>query len=804
MTYIYPLQNLTTDIRRQLESFFAHLGFIPKRLVTDFDTKLIGDKAREYLNSLLIHVNAAPAHRQDKNGLAERHWQIIIAMARNWLASAELPGNFWFYAVRRATEVCNYFPCHLPDGTLSTPFQLAHGIKPDLRNLFKMFSLAAVKRERQGDNVLGKFDSQSIPMIAVGRCPNSTGIQFYNPATGTFVSSIDYCFQNNVTSGAHFGLRYQPGVFIYRLDETNSVFAPKFNLDASVLVHTHSPLTPAQVIGIPTYTKPDIYTVAFRDGSIAEYSEDLLSLAPSGTSIAPSLLPTWIKPGCNATLFLSTMPKPRHGVLNMSDNQHWYFQPGKTKDEAQRIPLSDLEANCQFLLDSGQLFRGHAKFKNVFDTRNQISLRTSVLRHVSAHGLQSLIAPSSLKNHNKLSPSDRTIWNAAYDEEYDGLTSLPSWEVVTEDDFYRLNKGKKALPTMAIATIKYDEHNKPKRAKYRLVVLGNLDYHTWSRESTAAPVLSQLELRLLTSLAVYHRRVLKNCDVKQAFVQSTLPDNEVYFLRPPPGCPRSKPNENWRLIRSLYGLKRAPRIWFDTLCSHLRSLGLQNSPTSPCIFVGQLIDGAPLIYIGVYVDDLIYFSTSDTVERKFEELFGQLVSADFMGQVSHFLGIEFSWLYHPDGELTVNLTQQSFAETLIDSFGFGSLNTSTYLSPYRSGCPIDSIPHEDMPTDRRDSLRLQYQSLVGSLNWLAHTTRPDLSTVVSILAQHQSNPSTGHLDAAKYVVKYLASTKTLGIYFTSRKRPVLESFLHFPIPPRVMSMSDANWGPQDANPRHSH
>ena len=166
-------------------------------------------------------------------------------MARNWLASAELPGNFWFYAVRRATEVCNYFPCHLPDGTWSTPFQLAHGIKPDLRNLFKMFGLAAVKRERQGDNVLGKFDSQSIPMIAVGRCPNSTGIQFYNPATGTFVSSIDYCFQNNVTSGAHFGLRYQPGVFIYRLDETNSVFAPKFNLDASVLVHTHSPPTPA-------------------------------------------------------------------------------------------------------------------------------------------------------------------------------------------------------------------------------------------------------------------------------------------------------------------------------------------------------------------------------------------------------------------------------------------------------------------------------------------------------------------------------------------------------------------------------
>jgi len=83
---------------------------------------------------------------------------------------------------------------------------------------------------------------------------------------------------------------------------------------------------------------------------------------------------------------------------------------------------------------------------------------------------------------------------------------------------------------MAIATIKYDKHNCAKRAKYCLVILGNLDYHTWSKEETAAPVLSQLELRILTALAIHNRRVLKNCDVKQAFIQSTLPNGEEYFL----------------------------------------------------------------------------------------------------------------------------------------------------------------------------------------------------------------------------------------------------------------------------------
>ncbi len=121
----------------------------------------------------MVHINAAPAHRQDKNGLAERHWQTMASMARNWLASAELPSTFWFYAVKRAAEVCNYFPTKLDDGSFCTPFELVHGQKPDLRVLFRLFGLAAVRRERVGDTTLNKFDPQSIPMIAVGHCPVS-------------------------------------------------------------------------------------------------------------------------------------------------------------------------------------------------------------------------------------------------------------------------------------------------------------------------------------------------------------------------------------------------------------------------------------------------------------------------------------------------------------------------------------------------------------------------------------------------------------------------------------------------------
>jgi hypothetical protein len=236
------------------------------------------------------------------------------------------------------------------------------------------------------------------------------------------------------------------------------------------------------------------------------------------------------------------------------------------------------------------------------------------------------------------------------------------------------------------------------------------------------------------------------------------------------------------------------------LSSHLKNMGLKCSETSPCLFTGVLIPGQPPIYVGIYVDDIIYFSTSDNVEKQFESNLSTIGSVDFMGQVSMFLGTEFTWVHHDDDHVTVTLTQQSFIETLTDSLGLTSGQFSTFTSPYKSGKSIDSVPNDiTLSTAARDELRLHYQSLVGSLNWLAHTTRPDISTAVSLLAQHQSNPSSGHLDLARYVASYLAQTKTLGIFFTSRRRAIVESFLHFPIPDQLLTMSDANWGPQDAS-----
>jgi hypothetical protein len=47
--------------------------------------------------------------------------------------------------------------------------------------------------------------------------------------------------------------------------------------------------------------------------------------------------------------------------------------PGKNATK-ESILLSDFSATWQTLMASGQLFRGHAKFRNVYDTCTQLSL----------------------------------------------------------------------------------------------------------------------------------------------------------------------------------------------------------------------------------------------------------------------------------------------------------------------------------------------------------------------------------------------------------------------------------------------
>jgi hypothetical protein len=349
---------------------------------------------------------------------------------------------------------------------------------------------------------------------------------------------------------------------------------------------------------------------------------------------------------------------------------------------------------------------------------------------------------------------------------------------------------------MAIATIQYDGAGNPDRAKYRIVALGNLDQNQWSKSDCFALVLSQFELRFLIALAAKRKCIQKTGDVNQAFCQSCLSNDELYICKPPPGCPISKPNSYWKLKKTLYGLKRSPRHFYELARKILLSIGLQQHPTLPCIFFGTLIPGHPPLYLGLYVDDFVYFSSSKIVEEKFENDFGAAIDTDFNGQIGYFLGINFECKKDENGEVTIHMGQEAFIDNLCQMANLDNDNVTSVPTPYRSGYPTDSIPY--IPTNPVDQAQLihQMQVYIGSLTWLSMSTRPDIATITNILAKYTTKCTKAHIDQVKRVIRYLKGTKTLGIQFTSKQQSKIESHVKFPID-NVTSICDANWGPQD-------
>ncbi len=440
---------------------------------------------------------------------------------------------------------------------------------------------------------------------------------------------------------------------------------------------------------------------------------------------------------------------------------------------------------------------------SVVFTASEDSTMIGSSSHVSAKDCE-LPCPPSPSLQRALDPShpDRNTWLASYAEEKSSLIDVDTFKVITLDHYRRLRAigAPQAITSMCVLVIKTDEHGQPDQAKSCIVVLGNLEARTWGKHERAAPVLKYSSLRLMVSAAIEKRRKLKQADYKNAFCNPTLPPDETTVIRPPLGDPDAEPGEYWLLNKTLYGLRRSPKHWYDMASAALLSMGLQQSAHDPCLFHGvpstadmpASPSDAPLT-IGLYVDDMIYFSTDDAVERRFEAILASNFKISFMGVVNWFLGTHFTWLDLADRNISVHLSQVAFAQNLVERYRQQHININPRATPYRSGLPIDSLDAYSGDTEDPSFLRLkaQFQSLVGSLNWLATNTRPDLAPVTSFLAAYNHHPTQQQMDAALYVVKYLRHTTEYGIAFHSASNTTATAFVHFPFHHDVEAYSDA-------------
>jgi hypothetical protein len=87
--------------------------------------------------------------------------------------------------------------------------------------------------------------------------------------------------------------------------------------------------------------------------------------------------------------------------------------------------------------------------------------------------------------------------------------------------------------------------------------------------------------------------------VKTAFLYGEL-EEEIY-IEQPLGYEDGKRGVACKLIKALYGLRQAPRMWHFRLTKELESLGFTASSADPGLFV----HGEKQVWLLVYVDDII-------------------------------------------------------------------------------------------------------------------------------------------------------------------------------------------------------
>ena len=138
--------------------------------------------------------------------------------------------------------------------------------------------------------------------------------------------------------------------------------------------------------------------------------------------------------------------------------------------------------------------------------------------------------------------SDHSVWLQSYDEEYDSLNNMDVFKPISQEYFRTIqHKCGKPILTMCIMTIKY-KNGYPDWAKSHIVVLGNQQQVQYETNEKYPPVLSQVQFCTLLFIAITHKQVFRQGDVKNAFCYGVLLEDECVVVCPPKGCPHSSPN----------------------------------------------------------------------------------------------------------------------------------------------------------------------------------------------------------------------------------------------------------------------
>ncbi|CAI7865325.1 unnamed protein product, partial [Closterium sp. NIES-54] len=209
---------------------------------------------------------------------------------------------------------------------------------------------------------------------------------------------------------------------------------------------------------------------------------------------------------------------------------------------------------------------------------------------------------------------------------------------------------------------------------------------------TFSPTPKMTTLRVLLHVAAKRDYELHLLDFSTAVLKGSL--HEEIWLRRPPGFTGSFPaGTRWSLRRPVYGLRRAPREWHDTLRTTLAALGFVPSTADPSLFL-RTDTSLPPFYVLVYVDDLVFVTADTEALTLVKSELQKRHTCTNLGELRSYLGLQIT---RHRARRTITLTQShmvhqvtahsSIYQPLALSSTFGQVRRAEWSVPRACGLP---------------------------------------------------------------------------------------------------------------------
>jgi hypothetical protein len=370
------------------------------------------------------------------------------------------------------------------------------------------------------------------------------------------------------------------------------------------------------------------------------------------------------------------------------------------------------------------------------------------------HLANSIKYPVPRSYREAMNSPDREKWIEAMEREKASLYEMSTWDEIQPP------KDKPIIGSRWVFAVKLDAYGIVSRYKARLVARGDKQKKGINYNETFSPTLRSETIRYLISYAVHVNLELHHLDVETAYLNGDV-DEEIY-MKLPEGF-NQRETKIAKLSKALYGLKQAGRRWHKKFVASLLENGFKQSNVDPCVFTKEDENGAIIAMLGVFVDDLLVAAETNQVALVKNILMNQFKMKD-LGELSWFLSIKIE-----RNEDNIQLSQTAFIDAMLERF---SMND---CKPYSTPLPETIETGTPQALMKYDNI-IRYQQIVGSLNYLATMTRPDITYAVNILARKMTQPTLLYYNYAKRILHYLKGTRELKLTFTNSSNNLIEGF----------------------------